>query len=421
MIIYGKMANKFSLRIREKQFSFHQQGVNLINSVQERHPMQKIIIVLALVGFFAITTNYAYSQDASLATFQETAQVIIDKSRSQNVTASITLQTTSIQEIKIPSELEKNIRENGRITSVVITNQQQCILGVVEESCILINVIRDSSDKGIIEIQDSTKEIANLFIDEINEAFDTNAEFHSIYVHSDDEVNRILETSGSVSGKGTVSAVYTMPMEDTSSMYEKISAILIPKEIRESGGFYDIGKNLSFEDKAKVTFSIIPFKNNSLLQLKLSVDYPQAASNLTELTPLEFLGTDELKRSEYFSSGFYPLNSIFQIVILSEEDTNISNVRGNTIPTQIIDGEKIPIEITKKGWIFDPEKGERIQGKYIFGQEKSIFASDVVFSLEGEKIKTIEGPKFDESLIILVVIIIGGVGAAVFFLKGYKK
>lgn len=37
--------------------------------------MQKIITLLVLVVIFAITANYAYSQDASLATFQETAQV----------------------------------------------------------------------------------------------------------------------------------------------------------------------------------------------------------------------------------------------------------------------------------------------------------------------------------------------------------
>jgi len=395
------------------------QGVNLINSAQKRHPMQKIFVLLILAGFFTITTNYAYSQDVSLATFQETAQVIVDKSRSQNVTASITLQTTSIQEIKIPSDLEKNIRENEKITSIVVTNQQQCVLGVIDESCIIINVKRDSSDKGIIEIQESTIAVGELFIDELNEIFDTNAEFHSVFLHSDDEINKILETSGSVSGRGTISAVYTMPMEDTNSMYEKISAILIPKEIRESGGFYDTARNLSFADKAKVTFSILPYKNNSLLQLKLSVDYPQAASNLTELDPLKFLATKELKRSEYFSEGFYPLNSIFQIVILSEEDSSISNVRGNTIPTQIVDGEKIPTEITRKGWIFDPEKGERIQGKYIFGQEKSIYDSDLVFSLKGDKI--VENSKFDESVIILGVIVIGSIGAAVFFLKGYRK
>ena len=383
--------------------------------------MQKIIVLFVLAGILIITTNYAYSQDVSLATFQETAQVLVDKSKTQDVTASITLQTTSIQEIKIPSELEKKIRDDKRITSVIITNQQQCVLGVVDDACIMINVKRDLSDKGIIEIQDHTKAIAELFIDEINQTFDTDAQFHSVFIHSDDEINRTLETSGAVSGRGTVSAVFTMPMEDTSSMYEKISALLIPKAIRDSGGFYETAKNLSTEDNAKVTFSIIPFKNTSLLQLKLSVDYPQAASNLTKLTPLEFLKTDELKRSEYFSSGFYPLNSIFQIVILSAEPTTISNVKGNIIPTQIIDGEKIPTELDKKGWIFDPENGEMIQGKYIFGKETSIDGADLVFSLGEDKPTSTEEVTLDESIIILAIIIIGGIGAVVFFLGGYKK
>jgi len=382
--------------------------------------MQKIIILFVLVGIFAITTNYAYSQEVNLATFQETSQLIIDKSKTQDAKASITLQSTSIQEIKIPSELEQKIRENERITSVIITNQQQCILGIVDQSCIMINVKRDSSDKGIIEIQDSTKAIAELFIDEINQTFDTDAKFHSVFVHSDDEFNRSLETSGEVSGRGIVSAVYTMPMEDTESMYEKISAILLPKIIRDSNGFYKVAKNLSSQNNATTTFSIMPLNNNSLLQLKLSVNYPQAALNLTELSPLEFLGVNELKRSEYFSSGYYPLNSIFQIVILSDEPTSISNIRGNIVPTQIIDGEKIPTEISKKGWIFDPEKGERIQGKYIFGKETSIFENDLIFSLEGDETAPSE-TTLDESIVILVVIIIGGIAAALFFLKGYKK
>ena len=382
--------------------------------------MQKIIILFVLAGIFAITTNYAYSQEVKLATFQETSQVIIDKNASHDVTASITLQSTSIQEIKIPSELEQKIREDKMVTSVIITNQQQCIMGVVDESCIIINVKRDSAIKGIIEIQDSTKAIAELFIDEINQTFDTDAKFHSVFVHSNDELNKFLETSGIVSGRGTVSAVYTMPMEDTDSMYEKISAILLPKVIRDSNGFYEVAKNLSSQNNATTTFSIMPLNNNSLLQLKLSVNYPQAALNLAELSPLEFLGVNELKRSEYFSSGYYPLNSIFQIVILSAEPTSISNIRGNIVPTQIIDGEKIPTEISKKGWIFDPEKGERIQGKYIFGKETSIFENDLIFTLEGDETAPSE-TTLDESIVILVVIIIGGIAAALFFLKGYKK
>lgn len=379
--------------------------------------MQKIIILLIIVGFLANGVHFSYSQDASLATFQETAQVLIDK-RTQEITSSITLQSTSIQEIKIPSELEEKIRNNPRITSVIITNEDQCILGVFDQSCIIINVSRDPTDKGVIEIQDSTKELANQFIDDINQAFDTKSKFHSVFIHSDDELNRALETSGAVSGRGIVSAVYTMPMEDSDSMYEKISAILIPKIIRDGNGFYETAKNLSSEDNSKVTFSIIPLENNSLLQLKLSATFSEG-SEITKIEPLKFLSTNELKRSEYFSSGFYPLNSIFQIVILANEPLAISNVSGDLIPTQIIDGEKIPKEFTK-GWVFDPDGGEKIQGKFIFGRDSSITNKDLEFSLADNSQQKQES-SFDESIVILVIIIVGGIGAAVYFLKGYKK
>ena len=381
------------------------------------------MVLLGLIGILVFTTNYAYSQEMSLATFQETAQVIIDKSISQNVTASIALQSTSIQEIKIPAELEQKIRENNRITAIVLTNQNQCILGVYDESCIIINVARDPADEDFSAIQNSTKKIAELFIDEVNQTLDTNAKFHSIFIQSNDEIGRALETSGIISGRGTISAVYTMPMEDTESMYEKISALLLPKVIRESGGFYDIAKNLSKEEKSKMTFSIIPLENKSLLQLKLSIDYPNMASSVKEINPLEFLKADELKRSDYFSTGFYPLNSILQVVILSPESTNVSDVRGNIIPTQITDGEKIPKEITKEGWIFDPEQGKKIQGKYIFGERTSINKDELVFSLGGSELiapKNI-GTSFDESIIIVIIITAVAIAAAVFYLKGYKK
>ena len=385
--------------------------------------MQKILILLGLIGVVIFTTNYAYSQEMNLATFQETAQVVIDKSISQNVTASIALQSTSIQEMKIPSELEQKIRENNRITAIVLTNQNQCILGVYDESCIIINVARDQADTNFPAIQNSTRKIADLFIDDLNETFDTNAKFHSTFIQSNDEIGRALETSGTISGRGTISAVYTMPMEDTNSMYEKISAMLLPKVIRESGGFYDIAKNLSKEEKSKMTFSIIPLENKSLLQLKLSVDYPNTASSVNEINPLEFLKADELKRSDYFSTGFYPLNSILQVVILSQETTNVSDVRGSIIPTQIIDGEKIPKEITKEGWIFDPDQGKRIQGKYIFGERDSINKNELIFSLGGSELvapKKIE-TSFDESIIIVIIITGVAIAAAIFYLKGYKK
>ena len=382
--------------------------------------MRKKIFFLILIVLIGISTNYVYSQEISLATFQETAQIIVDKSISQKVTASITLQSTSIQEIRIPAELEQKIRENDRIQAIILTNHDKCVLGVVDQSCIMINVERDRADKGIIAIQDNTKKIAELYIDEINQAFDTDAKFHSVFIHSNDDINEALETSGVISGTGTISAVYTMPMEDTYSMYEKISAILLPKIIREGGGFYDVAKNLSFEENSKMTFSLIPLDSKSLLQLKLSVIYANRATTISEISPLEFLKVENLKRSDYFSSGLYPLNSIIQVVVLSSENTNVSDVKGNIVPTQIIDNEKIPIDISKEGWIFDPEEGQRIQGKYIFGEKTSVSKEELKFSLGGAQLQ-VKKVEFDESIVVVIIITIVAIAAALFYLKGYKK
>ena len=383
--------------------------------------MLKIIFIIAIIGIGSISTNYAYSQEMSLATFQESAQIIIDKKINQESIASITLSSSNIQEITIPMELEEKIRENKRIQAVVITNQNNCVLGVYDQSCIIINIERNPEDKGIFAIQDSTREIADLYIDEINQIFDTNAKFFQVYIHTNDETNQALDTSGIISGNGIISAVYTMPMEDTGSMYGKLSSMLLSKSIRDGGGFYDTASILSMNQNAKMSFSITPTESKSLLQLRISVNNPitsQMEGATSKISPLEFFNTEDLNRSNYFSSGNYPLNSIFQIIILSNDETNVSDVSGTIIPTQTIDGMQMPMEITKKGWIFDPQKGETIQGKYIFGESESINENELKFSLGGNNLQSKEA---DESVAAVIIITIVSIGTAIFYLKGYKK
>jgi len=387
--------------------------------------MLKIIFVISIIMVIGISTNYAHSQEIGLSTFQESAQVLIDKKISNKSITSITLLSSNLQEIKIPTELEQKIRENERVQAVVITNQNNCVLGVKDyESCIIINIERNPEDKGINAIQDSTKEIADLYIHEMNQVFDTNAKFFQIYVHTSDETNQALGTSGIISGYRTISAVYTMPMQDTDYMYDKLSSMLLSKSIRDGEGFYNVAKILSEDENAKMSFSIIPSESKSLLQLRISIENPiesQMEGTITKINPLEFFNIENLNRSNYFSSGNYPLNSIFQIVILANDETNVSDVRGNIIPTQMIDGIEIPIEITKKGWIFDPQKGEQIQGKYIFGESTSINENELKFSLGGSNLQYKEEIKLDESITVVIIITIVSIGAAIFYLKGYKK
>ena len=381
-----------------------------------------MIFLAFLITFTGISIDQAYSQEIGLSTFQESAQVIIDEKISKTNIASITLLSTNIQEIKIPTELEEKIRDIGRIQAIVITNENNCVLGVMDQSCILINIERDPQDPGINAIQNSSKIIGELFIEEINQVFDTNAKFFQVYIHTNAETNNVLDTSGIISGTGTISVVYTMPMEDTDSMYQKLSTMLISSEIRNSGGFYDVAKTLSTDKNAKMSFSIIPTESKSLLQLRVSTTSPieNQIESGTEINPLEFFNINQITRSNYFSDGNYPLNSLFQIIILSDEENNVSDVKGNIIPTQNIDGIEMPTEFTTEGWIFDPPKGEQIQGKFIFGERNSINEEELQFSLGGDNIKY-EEPETDESIIVVGIIAIVSIGAAIFYLKGYKK
>ena len=384
--------------------------------------MLKIIFFSFLITFTGISIDQAYSQQMELSTFQESSQVIIDEKISQTNIASITLLSTNIQEIKIPTELESKIRENERVQAIVITNESNCVLGVLDQSCILINIERDPQDPGINAIQNSSKIIGESFIEEINQVFDTNAKFFQVYIHTNAETNNVLDTSGIISGTGIISVIYTMPMEDTDSMYQKLSTMLISSEIRNSGGFYDVAKTLSTDKNAKMSFSIIPTESKSLLQLRVSTTSPieNQIESGTEINPLEFFNINQITRSNYFSDGNYPLNSLFQIIILSDEENNVSDVKGNIIPTQNIDGIEMPTEFTTEGWIFDPPKGEQIQGKFIFGERNSINEEELQFSLSGNNIKY-EEPETDESIIVVGIIAIVSIGAAIFYLKGYKK
>ena len=387
--------------------------------------MLKIMFTIILIIFIGISGNHAYSQEIGLSTFQESAQVIIDNKISQEITTSITLLSSNIQEIKIPIELEQKIRDNKRIQAIVVTNENNCVLGVTDKSCILINIERNPEDLGINAIQDSSRAIGDEFIEEINQVFDTNAKFFQVFIHTSAESNKVLNTSGIISGTGTISAVYTMPMEDTMSMYGKISSMLLSKQIRESGGFYDAAQILATKENSKMSFSIIPSETKTLLQLRVSNDNAitssmQISETPAKINPLGFFKINELNRSNYFSTGNYPLNSIFQIVILANEEIRVSDIKGNTIPTQTIDGMEIPTEITKNGWVFDPKEGTQIQGKYIFGENTSIDENELKFSLKGNN-DQIKETGLDESITIVTIITIISIGAAIFYLKGYKK
>lgn len=378
--------------------------------------MGMVLPVLAALAIAAAAAGgMAQAQEGGIR-LQETAQVLVDRASSQNVTASITLQSTDTREITIPSDLERDMREHDRVGALVVTNHDKCVLGVAGESCIMVNTERDLADRGILEIQASAREAGDMFIGRINEFFGTDAKFHSSFVHTTDPSS--LAAEGAISGRGVVSAVYTMPMEDTFSMYEKISALLLPRDIRGAGGFYDAATELSKNPDSRMAFTMIPADTESLLQLRLSLTTEGGAAG-ERISPLGYLGADRLERSAYFR-GSYPVNSLVQVVVLSPSESAVSSTGGPVLPTQLVDGERLPLAVDSPGWIFDPAQGTTIQAKYIFGGEGAVLAKDLEFALGSTAVQE-PSPPGDGSAPLIIAITAIAAAAALFYLRGYGR
>lgn len=377
----------------------------------------KIIFAVSFLVFALLYTYNAFAEEPRLATYHETATILVDQKLSNNVTASVSLQTTSLHEFQIPPELDEKIRNSTDVIAVVITNEDQCVLGVQDKVCVMINVKRFEGIGGIKEAQQKAKVAGDLLINDINDFFGMDAKFHSVFIHYDDKANQALGTQGQVSGRGTVSAVYTIPFQNTDFLFTKISSSLIPRQIRDLGGFYDIAQSLSKDDSSRITFTILPQGQVSIMQLKVSEKYSNVAKDLTLIDPLKFLKTTQIKKSDYFSAGFFPLNSIVHVVILPL-DESITVHAANTIEPIIKNNQTIPSTLEKNGWFFD-HPNRKIEGMYLFGKKPIADSEDLTISLGEVKQEYLSSPGLTEVL-ILIGISAAAVGAVVYYLKGIR-
>lgn len=133
-------------------------------------------------------------------------------------------------------------------------------------------------------------------------------------------------------------------------------------------------------------------------------------------------------RSDYFSNGFYPLNSLLKVVVLSKEPLKVNDINTKIVPDIMKDGERFP-EFTTDGWFFDQSSGQKIEGTYLFGKKFSIGKNELVFTIGPSKDSSDNGINIPSDtneidsfqIIILVGIIMAAAGASIYFLKGFKR
>ena len=362
------------------------------------HPMYKplILIVLLLSSSFAVLDVSSIGTDEeeqyvilpdemkeeiprpqaiNYIPFKEIATIIIDRT-DKTITKSFSMVSKDKKDFQIPDSLESKIL-NEKIVSIIYTNTEKCAAGVINATCIIINIPLDEIEgTGLKEKQKAAREIANSVIDDINQTLGAITKYHSTPIQT---------VGGSTDAEPNLSVVYTMYHLPAKLLFNIMILESITEEIRFAGGFFNNAKALSLQENSVFTFSMSPEKNRILYSLHISTTNP-ATIGLGNLSPLGLLipahAGDELKRSKLFTGGLYPLNSIINILIVSEERLQVlktnSDIIGSTSDTD---------EMRNNGWYyikteqFGDSEINKLDLRYLFGNTNSVSKQQLLLSI----------------------------------------
>ena len=387
----------------------------------------------------------AAAQQTDYAQYVESIQVLLNDDAGTG-SASTVFWSSDTKDVTLPDSLVRDLTDHPRILAVLLTNADGCVPGVVEETCLAVNVARIPEETNIILVQDGTRAVADQFIARLNDALGLEAEFHSAFVHFNSVESDRLGVSGLAMLTNTVSVVYTIPHDTTASLYERMVPILLSADIAGGGGFVDAGRQLSSQNGSFFLFLLSAEGANSQMQLRVTRSYNDT---LTEsIDPLERMGIDAVTRSSYFDDGFYPLNSLIRVAIASDAAPAVSGAASTILAVN--DGA--PEDMGGRGWFFDPPAGTLIRGTYLMGEEGSVAVGQTEISLDttagaagsapdgaeagqeesaGTAQQETAGapgdashdspPNAQDEILVVVAVVIAGVGAAAFYLKGYRR
>jgi len=327
---------------------------------------------------------------------KEHLQIIIDQREFKN-RISVILMSENPADIQLPENIEA-ISSNPNIFSMIITNEFACAPTKTDKACVIIEVEREGLGDNFAEMKKNAREIADEIVAD------------GIIIFAPEFYSLTFQPKGGLSGveldrlgpKGEVArVVYTIHLQSTGQLFNALTTVLLSNDIRTSGGFYDIAEKLSENYFSEFAVVVTPLENGMLRELHISLlcsneirelvncerFYSELIAGVQEgtiaeqiargyVSPLDFIQVENISRSKIFSDVFLPLNSVIQVMILSEEDLQVKSVNSN-----VIENLRTLGDIQENGWFFISESGKKIDGRYIFGQESSVSKNDLAFSI----------------------------------------
>jgi len=319
--------------------------------------------------------------------FKEVATIVIDE-KDDKMMISYSLLSKDKEDFKIPDSLEAKILGIEKIVSIVYTSEENCALGVLNATCILINIplkeikedegIMDSYDPetgiGYKDMQKAAREISDSVIDDINQALAINVKYHSVVAQTDYGLTNEEDA--------VLSVVYTMYDLPAKLLFNMFILQNITEETRMAAGFFNHAKDLTADENSEFKFSMIVEPTRILYSLHLSVISSDNEIELDNFSPLDLLHVDKLNRSKLFADGFYPLNSIVNVIIFSERELQVLKTN-----SEVIASIGNANELQKNGWYFISSKSDsdneinKLDLRYLFGKTNSVSKQQLLLSI----------------------------------------
>ena len=376
--------------------------------------MFKFLVLLILLAGSSLFVTEVFSLDIELQkegdriieskgwltpeehSLREHLQIIIDQREFKN-RISVILMSKNSADIQLPENIEA-ISSNPNIFSLTITNEFACAPTKIDKSCVIVEVEREGLGNDYAEMKKNAREIADEIVAD------------GIIVFAPEFYSLTFQPKGGLSGveldrlgpNGEVArVVYTIHLQSTGQLFDALTTVLLSNDIRTSGGFYDIAKKLSENYFSEFAVVVTPLENGMLRELHISLlcsneirelvncerFYSELIAGVQEgtideqiargyVSPLDFIQVENISRSKIFSDVFLPLNSVIQVMILSEEDLQVKSVSSNVIENLQHLGD-----IQESGWFFISKAGQEIDARYIFGHESSVNKNALAFSI----------------------------------------
>ena len=344
--------------------------------------MYKILLLSTIVLLFVFYTPQSFADESiGYLSWTETAQFVIDENGGKT-SVSLGVMSKNPDDIMIPELLESMIINHPRLIGISYTNQYNCVPGVEqvvdyelhEFSCIMIDITKPSEIRNIDELHADAQSVGDSFIGVINESFGIDAEFHSVFI------NRMGLTSDVYKSK--ISVVYIIPKKSSPVHFAEITVPFVKDEIHSGGGFFKHAQDLAQHKDSVFSFSLVPEDKRILRSITVLLeDWGQYDISGMRISLLEMMMVDTLERSKVFTDEFYPLNSIISLVVIPDQNSQITELHSNLI----IDPANVE-ELKMGGWYIESsstsELGETISGKYLFGTKSSVDRKDMYLIID---------------------------------------